>query len=219
MDKVIIYGDGSLAIDACRELNEQGQFEVAGFTAEQCQGKAPAEFGLPFVPFANVSEKFPADEYKMLVAVGFRQLNNYRAKRYEMAKKMGYQFINCVNSQCHSWSTYTTGVGDNCQFGPRSVVHPTAKIGKNVIIGPGAMVAHLCVVEDHCYIDAAALINGSVRIGAYSYIGANANLRNRVNIGRECMIGAGALIMDDIDDREVCVGKAAPVSTTMPVTE
>jgi acetyltransferase-like isoleucine patch superfamily enzyme len=43
----------------------------------------------------------------------------------------------------------------------------------------------------------------------YGFLGTSAVVRNNVTIVRECVIGAGALILEDIQERGVYMGKQA----------
>jgi len=209
MNHVVIFGTDSLAIDAYHDLTHDSLSHVVAFVTDDPTHQTEQLFGVPVIREAQLLADFPPDTNLMLIAVGFKDLNRYRADLFDRMLRLRYRMIDRISPLAHTWSTRRTGIGENCQFGPRSVVHPTATIGKNVIIGPGAMVAHFCKIGDHCYIDAAAMINGSVTIGDYSYIGANANLRNRLHIGRESVIGAGALIMEDTNPREVYAARSA----------
>jgi acetyltransferase-like isoleucine patch superfamily enzyme len=59
-------------------------------------------------------------------------------------------------------------------------------------------------------------VSGGVTVEPYCFIGTNATIRNRIHIGSECVIGAGALVLEDLNDKSVCLGTAAellPISS------
>ena len=207
MKKLGIIGTGPWAQDARFDIENDPSYEVVAVVTTHDE-VSPHSDGLPVVPLSVIDSEFPPSSHSVLVVIGFENLNRDRAAYCEDLQARGYGLVDRISPLAHTWSMRSTGPGSNCQFGPRSVVHPTAKIGKNVIVGAGAMIAHFSTIGDHCYIDAGAMINDNVTIGDYSYIGAKANLRNRLQIGQSSVIGAGALVMDNTSPNEVQIGRA-----------
>lgn len=214
MERIVLFGTGSIASDAYVDLTYDSPYEVAAFTRDREHIKQDTFFELPVVPFEDVESIYPPDEYKMLIAVGYMRLNRLRAERYHQAKAKGYQLISCVSSKAITWPGSV--IGENCLIGANSIISASAKIGNNVIIGHGSIVPHYSVIKDHCFVGSGVILSGWVTVEPYCFLGTNATVRNNVTIARECVIGAGALILEDTEERGVYMGKPAdflPISS------
>ena len=214
MEKVVVYGNGPVAHSAYLKLTYDSPYEVVAFTVDQEYITEDKLNELPVVPFAQVISLYPPDEYKMLIAVGYVKGNKLRAERYHQAREMEYRLISNVSSA----AMVSPGIimGDNCMINAQSIISPNVSIGNNVIIGAGTFIGHDTVIKDHCFIGDRVAIAGGVTIEPYCFLGIGSTIRNKVSIARECIIGAGALILQDTQEREVYMGKAAdllPVSS------
>lgn len=214
MKKIIVFGNKSVARIAYNDLTYFSNYEVSGFTLDREFIDKDTLFELPVVPFDKVVSIFPPDEYKMIIAIGYIQVNKIRAERYYQARKMGYQSINFISPKSTTYPDLT--LGENSQIGHNSVIYSDAKIGNNVLIGPNCVIGHDVVLHDHCFLSGSNAISGSVVVGPYCYLGTGSIIRNKVTIARECVIGAGAIILEDTDEKSVYLGKPAkllPISS------
>lgn len=212
MDKIIIYGNKSIAREAFYYLKYYSDYKVVGFTVDREYMESDTLLQLPVLPFDIVETAFPSNGHKMLIAVGYVQNNKIRKERYFRSKEMGYQLINFISPK--SILHPETAVGDNCIIGHNTVISPDARIGNNVIIASGCMIGHDVIIGDHCFFSPGVSVAGSVDIGSCCFLGTNATIRNKVSIGKECVIGAGAVILEDIEDRSVYLGEPA---TKLPI--
>lgn len=214
MEKVILFGNKSAAREAYNDLAYYSDHKVVGFTVDRDYIDEERLFTLPVVPFDTVASVFPPDQYRMLIAVGYVAVNKLRAERYLQAKTMGYQLISFLSPRA---TTYPgLAIGDNCRISHNCVVFQDVKIGNDVAIGAGSTIGHDVSIGDHCFLSSGVGVSGGVTVGPYCFLGTNATIRNRIRIGRECVIGAGALVLEDLEDRSVCLGTAAellPISS------
>lgn len=212
MEKVIIFGNESLAREAFFFLKHYSDYQVVAFTVDKEYVTSGTLFNLPVSPFDSIETAFPPDSHKMLIAVGYVQNNKIRKERYFQSKEMGYQLINAISpmSIMHPETTR----GNNCFIGHYAVISPYAKIGNNVLIGNGCIIGHDVIIGDHCFFSDAVTVGGGVNIGSCCYLGTNSTIRNRVSIGKECVIGAGAIILANTEDRSVFLGEPA---TLLPI--
>lgn len=203
-NKVVVFGAGSLGQVVHFYLTKDSDFEVAAFTANKSYIDNQEFLGLPLVPFEDIEDLYPPDEFKMFVAVGYAKVNKVRARIYHQAKDKGYQLISYINSKAMVWDNVT--IGENCFILEGVTIQPMVKIGNNVTVWSGSHIGHHTIVEDHCFI-ANPVISGLVKIGPYCFIGANATIRDGITIARECVIGAGSLIMKNTREKEVYVAR------------
>src|SRR4030042_5950003 len=212
MEKVILFGNQSVAKEIFFYLKYFSDYEVVGFTVDREYLESDSLFELPVSPFDIVETVFPPDKHKMFIAVGYVQNNKIRKERYFRSKEMGYQLINFISPKAIIHPE--TAVGDNCIIGHYTVISPDAKIGNNIIIASGCMIGHDVSIGDHCFISPGVSVVGSVNIGSCCYLGTHATVRNKVSIGEECVVGAGAIILQDIENRSVYLGEPA---TLLPI--
>jgi sugar O-acyltransferase (sialic acid O-acetyltransferase NeuD family) len=201
MSKVILFGAGSQAEVAHFYLTHDSAHEVVAFTVHQEHMKQSIFHGLPVVPFETIERDFPPADYKMFVAVGYRQLNALRAGIYQLAKAKGYELISYVSSKCSRWGD--TKIGDNCFILEDNTLQPFVTIGNDVFLWSGNHIGHHASIGDHCFISSHVVISGHVKVGPYCFIGVNTTIRDAITIGQSCLIGAGSLIMRPCRDKEV----------------
>jgi sugar O-acyltransferase (sialic acid O-acetyltransferase NeuD family) len=200
-DRVVIFGNAEIAQVAYVYLQKDSSHEVAGFTVHSQFIKEKQIFGLPVVPFETVQETHPPNEYKMYVAIGYRDLNKARERIYLESKRKGYELITYISSKAIQWGEIQ--VGDNCFIFEGNVIQPFVRIGSNVIIWSGNHIGHHASIGDHCFIASHVVISGAARIGSHCFIGVNATIRDHIAIADDCIIGAGALVMHDTKHGEI----------------
>lgn len=208
MSKVVIFGAGKLADVVYYHLTNDSENEVVAFTVDEAFLKKKEMFGLPVVPFESMRKKYPPNDFKMLVAVGYQNLNKFRAQKYEEAKAKGYELINYVSSQASNVGRVK--LGDNCIVLENTVIQPCSTIGSNVLLWSGNHVGHHASVGDHCFIAGHVIISGSATIEPYCFIGVNATIGHEICVGRESFIGAGALITKNVEPKSVHITPDAP---------
>jgi sugar O-acyltransferase (sialic acid O-acetyltransferase NeuD family) len=178
---------------------------VVAFTVNEAYINNKSYRGLDVVPFEQIEDIYPPNQYAMFVAIGYKRVNKARAEIYYQCKEKGYELITYINSKATHWGEID--VGENSFIFEDNVIQPFVKIGNNVILWSGNHVGHDSTIEDHCFIASHAVISGNVTIGSYCFVGVNATFRDAVKVAPECVIGAGALILKDTKPQEVYAGQ------------
>ena len=195
MSKVVIFGCGKIAHVLADYLRlDSGQLPVA-FTCDREFAHAPTFLDLPLVPFDEIERAFPPDEYTMLVAVGYHDLNRLRARKCAEAKAKGYRLISYVSTR--SWPGRAAAVGENCVVLDGVSVEPGTRIGDNVWLWSNVVVGHHTGIGDNSWLAAGTTIGGAAKIGANCFIGLNCTVGNEVSIGEMSIIGAASLVTKD----------------------
>jgi sugar O-acyltransferase (sialic acid O-acetyltransferase NeuD family) len=205
MSQIVIFGEGKIADEAYFYLTNDSPHDIVAFTADEKYISKKKLFSLPVVPFESVEEKYPPDDFKMIIAVGYQNLNKFRAKKYHEAKNKGYELISYINSKASNFGDVE--IGDNCFILENAVIQPCSKVGNDVFIWSGNHVGHHATVGDHCYISGHSIISGHTTIEPYCFIGVNATIGHEVKIGRESLIGAGTLITKNAPPNSVFIAK------------
>ena len=207
MKKVITFGTGNFAQIIYIYLKQSSEFEVVAFTVNEWAIKDTNTFcDLPIVPFENVQEIYPPNNFDMFIAIGYTNMNKKRAKIFNEAKSKGYVMISyihpttSINEEFH--------MGENCFIFENNVIQPFVSLGNNIIIWTGNVISHHTIIKDHCFIVSHSAIAGNVTINSFCFIGMNATIRNGIKIASESVIGAGAIILNDTEEKGVYTNKS-----------
>jgi sugar O-acyltransferase (sialic acid O-acetyltransferase NeuD family) len=208
MSKVVIFGAGKIADEAYFYLTNDSPHEVVAFTVDREHLNPSQKLGLPVVAFEDVVHTHPPRDFKMFVAVGYQDLNKFRARKYEEAKAKGYELISYVSSRASNFGNVS--IGDNCFVLEFVTIQPCSQVGNNVFLWSGNHVGHHASVGDHCYIAGQVVISGSTKIEPYCFVGVSATLGHEITIGRESFIGAGSLITKNVEPGSVYITPDTP---------
>lgn len=208
MSKLVIFGAGKIADEAYFYLTNDSPHEVVAFTVDREHLNATEKLGLPVIAFEDAVRIYPPDNFKMFVAVGYQDLNKFRARKYEEAKAKGYELISYVSSRASNFGDVK--IGDNCFILEFVTIQPCATVGNNVFLWSGNHLGHHASIEDHCYIAGQVVISGSTKVEPYCFVGVSATLGHEITIGRESFIGAGSLITKNVEPGSVYITGDTP---------
>lgn len=187
---LVIYGNGSIAIMLYYYLKDH--YNIVGFCVDQCCIVDSKLESLPVVSFEKVDVLFPPIDHVMIIAVGFVQMNKIREKKYEEAKKRGYDLISYIHP--------TVSYSPNVEFGQNVIIleftsiHSGSKIGHNTFISSNSNIGHDCKIANHCWINAGVSIAGGTSINDKSFFGMNSCVGNGISIAEKTFIGASTYI-------------------------
>lgn len=134
-------------------LTHDSPYEVAAFTVDAKHIQGQQVQGLALVPFEEILESYPPDCYCMLVALGYRKVNEVRAQKYNEAKAKGYELISYVSTRSVMWGD--TKIGENCFLGVNCTLRDDIHLAPRTVVGAGATVVK-DTVEDGVYTGVAA---------------------------------------------------------------
>lgn len=213
MEKIILFGIGSVAEVMHYHFEREGHYQVVAFTVDRPLIREASFRNLPLVPWDEVATRYPPAQHRLMVAAGYVKVNRLRAERFEQAKAMGYRLISYVSPEASLWDGFT--MGENCRIGDNVRIQPFAHIGDNVFIGSESFIGHHCVIKDHCYLSAGVRMAGHVTVEPYCYVGINATIRNRVTLASASVIGAGAVVLGDTVEKGVYM---SPPAELLPIS-
>jgi sugar O-acyltransferase (sialic acid O-acetyltransferase NeuD family) len=203
---VVIYGNGSIA----RLLYSYARrsMRIVGFTVDDtCIADGVKSFAdLPLVPFSRVQDQFDPRSHRMLIAVGFLEMNALRVRKYLEAKAKGYQFASYVHESVMRHDDVT--IGDNCIILDHVSIHPGCQVGNGVFISSNVNIGHDCVLGDFNWINSGVAVAGNTRIGAECFFGVNASIGNGLQIGARNFVASNTLINKSTEDDQVYVSEA-----------
>jgi sugar O-acyltransferase (sialic acid O-acetyltransferase NeuD family) len=207
MSRLVIFGAGDIARLAHYYFTRDSDHEVVAFTVDEKYQQGETFLDLPLISFERLAEQYPAQDYKMFVALSYARMNKLREEKYHQAKQNGYELVSYVSSRCSFLTDHP--VGDNCFILEDNTIQPFVKIGNDITLWSGNHIGHDAVIEDHCFLASHIVVSGYVRIRNNCFIGVNATLRNSITIAPETLIGAGAVIMKDTVEKGVYLPQRA----------
>jgi len=200
MANVVVFGIEKLAELAHFYLTHDSDHTVVAFTVDPEYLTSPEFRGLPVVPYHEIEQRYPPDQFSMFIPMSFEKMNHLRAAKYDDAKQRGYKLISYVSSRATIFSDFQCG--DNCFILEDSTIQPFARIGNDVVIWAGSHIGHHAVIHDHVFI-ARAIISGSCVIEPFSFLGGNSVIRDGVVVARETLVGMETYIAKDTKEFEV----------------
>jgi sugar O-acyltransferase (sialic acid O-acetyltransferase NeuD family) len=203
-NKVIIFGIQDYGELAYFYLSNDSAYEVVAFCVNEAYLPADGYYkGVPVVPFENIEEKYPTNEFFFFAPLSPKNMNQVREKIYNEIKKKGYELISYVSSRA---TVFNNEIGDNCFILEDNTIQPFTKIGNNVVLWSGNHLGHHSEIRDHVTFTSHVVMSGHCIIGENSFLGVNATLRDGITIGKGTLIGMAACITKDTEDWGVYVG-------------
>ncbi len=205
MSKVVIFGEGKFAEEVYYYLTNDSPHEIVAFTADSDFITKDTLLNLPVIPFETVENRYPPDDFKMFIALGYQRLNDLRASKYGAAKEKGYELISYVSSRAVNFGNVE--VGDNCLILENNSINPLSKIGNNVTLWCGNHIGHHSTIKDHCFLAGQVVISGTTVIMPYCFLGVNSTIGHEITIGERNLVGAGSLITKSTEPGSVFISQ------------
>ena len=203
MAKVVIFGCGRGADTAFRYLQADSAHHVCAFTVDATHITSRSFHGLPVVEYELIASRFPPDDYRLFVPLGFHRMNGVRADKYLDGKAKGYRFISYVHSRAYSLEPLS--VGENCFILDHQIFNLDVKIGNNVTMWSGNHVGDRTSIGDHVWIASHVTLSGDVTVGDRCFLGVNSSVSNHVTLGERTFVGANVLIAKSTEPHSVFV--------------
>lgn len=207
MTRIVLAGNAVTAEILLAYLRGDPRYEVAGLTVDDAYADKATVTSLPTTPLSRLRESFPPGTCRILMAVGYDDLNRVRASLFRRLKELGYGIETYVHPQAMVHTAVPIGEGSIVL--PGAVVEPQAAIGANTTVWCNVTVAHHARVGDNCWIAAGTVVAGQAGIGDNCFVGVNATIVNKVSVGDHNIVGAGALISRDTKPSTVHLARSA----------
>ena len=200
MKKLLIYGNGAMArvlYSFVRHTREVCAFTVDGHCMDGCDTFC----GLPLLPFAGVETVFSPASHQIIIAVGFVEMNNLRARKYEEARAKGYTFASYVHPSV-VWHD-DVDIDENCIILDHVSIHPGCSVGRGAFISSNVNIGHDCDIGAGCWINAGVAIAGGCSLGERCFMGVNSSVGQGVKLGAQTFVAANTFIARDTQADEV----------------
>ncbi len=196
MKETLIFGINRFA-ELLSEYMEEDGISVAGFLVDE---KYKPDTDLfcrkPIFYTEYMEQEVPAEQYNVILALGYHKMNTIRQKKYQEMKEKGYEIIGYRHS---------TALIQTDQIGEGNIFLENVTIGKHVKIGTGnifylcAHLAHHTQVKDFNFFAISCSVAGSVSIYNNCFFGNNCTLKNGIQVHDYTLVGAGCYLQRNTD--------------------
>lgn len=207
MQKIIIVGNSIAADIVYGFLEQDRRYEVVCFAVDKEYITEERKFGLKVENLGYISEKYLTDNHRIMLGVGYDNVNQTRAVLFKKVKEMGYQIETYIHESAVVHPNAT--VGEGSMVLSNSVVEPYAKIGENVLIWSNCTIAHHGELGSHCWVASNSIISGQAIVKDFTFIGVNCTIVNEVVVDELNIIGAGSLITKNTKTKDVYLSRSS----------
>lgn len=207
MQRLLILGSGTYAVETLDIAEAAGSFEPAGFV-NSLEPPQPSDT-LAGHPIYWVDE-IPYQPHECVLVAGI--VSTKRRGFVNLMERRGYAFTTVIHPSAVISRRARIAVG--CVVNAGVVVSQNTEIGPHVILNRGCLIGHDNRVEPFCTIGPGANLAGGLVVGTGVYVGVGAVIRDHVAIGPGAIIGAGAVVVKSVDARTMVAGVPARVIKT-----
>ncbi len=196
MAKVILFGTNDFAELAHYYLTCDSEHEVVAFSVNKEYMDGVEFKGLPVVPFEEVQDVYPADQYSFFAPMAPNKMNRVRAEVYQSIKDKGYQLVSYVSSKA---TICDNEIGDNCFILEDNTVQPFTSIGNNVVLWSGNHIGHHGQIKDHVMFTSHVVLSGHCVVNEYCTLGVNATIRDGIELAEGTFVAMACAITRDTE--------------------
>ncbi|MEI7612359.1 MAG: acetyltransferase [Betaproteobacteria bacterium] len=207
MTKIVLAGNAITADILYSYLRQDSRYDVVGVAVDDefvAQGTIE---GINSVGFSNLLDAYPPQNMKIVMAIGYNDLNRTRESVFTRLKNMGYTIETYIHPDAKIYTEHALGEG--CVVLPSAVIEPHVRLGDNSMVWCNVTLAHHSCVAENCWIASGAVISGQATVSRNSFVGVNATVVNDVTVGEYCIVGGASLISRNTKPYSVHLARSA----------
>ena len=132
MKPTVLFGTGKIADVIHFQMTHDGGVDVAACTVDGEFVTADEFRGVPVVPFEDVVERYPPDDFRMFVALGYQDMNDLRTNALARVRELGYEIATFVHPE--SGMPACTELGENCFVAALAFVKAGTEVPANSLV-------------------------------------------------------------------------------------
>ena len=218
--KCVIFGTTDFGKMLRYYFEKYADVQIVAYTVDKAYLESDTYDGLPAVAYEEVEKAYPPTEYTMVIALGYKKMNQIRQQKFEDAKRKGYRIENFVHPSV---------VDESVAMGEGNIIleHVTlaygTKIGNSNIIWNGSQISHESQVGDYNFFSVDSVIAGKTVVKNNCFLGINSTVLGNRTLEYATLVGAGAFVKENTEPysvyvpaRSICLENKK--STEMPYT-
>ncbi len=207
MKKILLAGNAITAEILCSYLCQDVRYEIAGFTVDDELVAQGSLNDYRTVGLSEVLDVFAPDTHRVIMAIGYSDLNRTRETMFGRLKALGYVVETYIHPDARVYTDNPMGEGSVVL--PGAVIEPHARVGANTMVWSNVTLAHHSSVDDHCWVAAGSVVSGQAKVLRNTFLGVNCTVVNAITVGEFNVVGAGALISRDTKPYSVHLARSA----------
>ena len=206
MENIVIYGETEFAERIFSYIKFENAANVLAFTNAKNFKEKDCIQGVPVIAFEDLYKEFSGVEFKILIAIGYAQMNNVREKIYKECKDSGYNIATYISKTA---ILYSQNIEEGCILMPNVYIGPNCRIGKCNIIASSCCLSHDNKLGDFNFISSSVVFGGHSKVGSNCFIGLNCTIRDSITVEDYSLIGSASNLLKSTEKCGVYVGNPA----------
>lgn len=203
MSKVIIFG--------AKDFEKRLKYYIDNFTNDTvscfCVDKEYLQYtkwcNCPVVSTEKLESLYHVSCYKVLVGIGYKNMNEVRKEKCKEFKEKGYELYNLIHRDAFVDPSVKMG-GSNIILA-KVVIDYNVEIGEGNIVEIGTNIAHECKIGNYNYVSPGVVLGGKVRMKDCCFLGLNSTIRSAITLNDKVLVGAGAFVNETVLAEKVLV--------------
>ena len=200
--KCVIFGTTDFGKMLRFYFEKYADVQIVAYTVDKTYLGSDVYDGLPAVAYEEVEKVYPPEEYTMVIALGYKKMNQIRQQKFEDAKRKGYTIENFF---------HPSAVNDAVEIGEGNIIleHVTlaygTKLGNSNIIWNGCQISHESQVGDYNFFSVDSVIAGKTTVNNNCFLGINCTVLGNRTLADATLVGAGAFVKENTEPYSVYV--------------
>ena len=200
LKQLLIFGTGTFARLMHYYLDKYFECKPTAFVVDKPYVEGDSFDGLPLWDTETAVEKFSPAETGVILAVGYKGMNNVRTRMYEFFGTKGYELPNFIHPSVVSEAA---SIGNGNLILEGAVLSPFSRIGNGNILWNGCLVAHDVSVGSFNMLCGGSLMAGFSEVADNCFIGARAVVRDYAKVASYTFVGASCYINENTAEKSV----------------
>ena len=204
--KVIIFGTSIFSQVVFQTIVQEDLAEVVAFTLNNNYIDKTEFEGIPVIPFEELDKKYDMSKHEIIIALGYKRMNDIRKDIYLKCKELGYSIYTLISRNA---LVYTNNIAEGSIILPLVFVGPYVSIGECVILWNNVSICHHSKIGAFTHIAGGTTVGGETNIGSNCFIGMNCTFKNGIEIGDRTFVGANSYMNQNTEGGFGFVGNPA----------
>ena len=200
--KCVIFGTTDFGKMLRFYFEKYADVQIAAYTVDKAYLIDDRYDNLPAVAYEEIEQKYPPTEYTMIIALGYKKMNQIRQQKFEDAKKRGYTIENFI---------HPSAVNDAVEMGEGNIILENVtlaygtKIGNSNILWNGCQISHESQVGNYNFFSVDSVIAGKTVVKNNCFLGINCTVLGNRTLADATLVGAGAFVKENTEPYSVYV--------------
>ena len=202
MHKYVIFGASYFAEMLAYYVEKYDDVDVLAYTVDRKYIDKSEIYGKPLVAFEDLDKLYDMSNVYVLIALGYKNMNDIRKAKYLEAKSKGYKIAGFVHPEAYI---------EKCDMGEGNIILERVNIGHGVRLGNcnilwnSAVIQHDCDISDFNFIAGGSVFGGKVTVRDNCFFGLNCTIRSAITVENYTLAGAGCYVSKSTESNCVYV--------------